>query len=464
MADTIVLVVLDSVRYDIFEDYLNEASGTFLSTLATDSVSFDRAVTPAPWSLPAHASMFTGKYPREHGATNADTAIHPQIPTLLTRLGDAGYRTGCFTSNPFVHPDYGFEGWDHHRNNYSEKIYEKGGAPESDEAGIGELVDGARQVISHQHTFRTFVNATYRKLRTGPSLVDDGGRRMVTDAVNWLSEDDSDSFVFLNFMETHDYHRRLSRWGRIKNIAENGRLSELNSRVGGAGIQYYAGNSTIDETDREFYRKVMRDEIGYVDKLLQQFWRALERQERAEDCLFVLCADHGEGLGEGDIVYHLAGVTEPLVRVPLFVRSPDQQDGRIERWSSLVWIYDTICREIGIDTGLTLLEESTYPDLVGSENTNRLQDLLGEIDGDVSDQYLQKRVAVYQAADRDHKSVRLEDTYERRKLGSGLTEWTVDGDARALVDQFEDSLEVTDETHMDVDDATRSRLEDFGYL
>ncbi|MCI4351653.1 MAG: sulfatase-like hydrolase/transferase, partial [Thermoplasmata archaeon] len=40
-----------------------------VEALAKESVQFPRAVSPAPWTIPSHASLFTGLYPWEHGVT-----------------------------------------------------------------------------------------------------------------------------------------------------------------------------------------------------------------------------------------------------------------------------------------------------------------------------------------------------------------------------------------------------------
>ena len=65
----IALIVWDTVRAQQLGCYgYGAGTSPFLDEFARKGVPFERAVAPAPWTLPSHASMFTGQYPRSHGA------------------------------------------------------------------------------------------------------------------------------------------------------------------------------------------------------------------------------------------------------------------------------------------------------------------------------------------------------------------------------------------------------------
>src|SRR5699024_355478 len=64
----IVLVSIDTLRADRLGAYGYDRGVTpNLDQLAEDGVVFERAVTTAGTTWPAHASMLTGLYPRYHG-------------------------------------------------------------------------------------------------------------------------------------------------------------------------------------------------------------------------------------------------------------------------------------------------------------------------------------------------------------------------------------------------------------
>ena len=70
--------------------------------LAREGVRFTRAYATDFWTLPSHASLFTGQYPSDHGATSETNRLGDEAHTLAERLRDAGFRTGAFVSNPWM--------------------------------------------------------------------------------------------------------------------------------------------------------------------------------------------------------------------------------------------------------------------------------------------------------------------------------------------------------------------------
>ena len=96
----LLLVTLDTVRTDRLGAYGHDAARTpVLDGLAARGVTFDEAYTPAPMTLPAHATLLTGVLPPEHGArVNGVHRLADRVPTLGEWLGEAGYRTGAFVA------------------------------------------------------------------------------------------------------------------------------------------------------------------------------------------------------------------------------------------------------------------------------------------------------------------------------------------------------------------------------
>jgi choline-sulfatase len=94
----VLLVTIDTLRRDRVGAFGNRSGLTpNIDRLAADGVRYTQAFSPVPMTLPAHASILTGLLPRRHGIRN-NTAfrLDDRVPTLATRLKDAGYRTGAF--------------------------------------------------------------------------------------------------------------------------------------------------------------------------------------------------------------------------------------------------------------------------------------------------------------------------------------------------------------------------------
>ena len=99
----ILLVVLDTLRRDHLSTYGYERpTAPALDELAARAALFERAFSPAQWTLPAHASLFAGRYPSIHQLTQVDGRLGRQHATLAEILQTAGWRTAAFCNNPLL--------------------------------------------------------------------------------------------------------------------------------------------------------------------------------------------------------------------------------------------------------------------------------------------------------------------------------------------------------------------------
>lgn len=98
-APNVALVVLDTVRKDIFDDYFDWVPGR----------RFENAWAPSHWTVPVHASLFGGKYASELGVNAKNTVLDCPEAVLAERLSREGYRTRAFCSNPNISPAFEFD-------------------------------------------------------------------------------------------------------------------------------------------------------------------------------------------------------------------------------------------------------------------------------------------------------------------------------------------------------------------
>ncbi len=98
-AQNLLLITIDTLRADRVGAYgYGSAQTPAMDRLAREGVRFTRAFTTAPITLPAHASLLTGRYPPGHGARHNGIAMNTAIPTLATALQTAGFGTAAFVS------------------------------------------------------------------------------------------------------------------------------------------------------------------------------------------------------------------------------------------------------------------------------------------------------------------------------------------------------------------------------
>ena len=101
----IVLIVADSLRYDSV--YNGKELG--VNYLQDNAIQFSNVSSPACWTLPATASLFTGGLPHEHGATTQTRALNADSITLAQVLKAQGYKTYQLTSNVATTEIFGLE-------------------------------------------------------------------------------------------------------------------------------------------------------------------------------------------------------------------------------------------------------------------------------------------------------------------------------------------------------------------
>jgi len=111
---SIILVVLDTARADRFSCYgYGRDTTPFLRTLCKNATKYSGVVAPAPWTLPSHASIFTGLYPSAHGSTWKTKRLDDGFLTLPEYLSERGYITVGFCNNPAVNETNGLaQGFD----------------------------------------------------------------------------------------------------------------------------------------------------------------------------------------------------------------------------------------------------------------------------------------------------------------------------------------------------------------
>src|SRR5664279_713116 len=99
----ILLIILDTLRRDRLSIYGHKRpTSPGFDEFAARSTLFERAVAPSQWTIPAHASLFTGLYPSAHGVIEASGRLSPEHPTLAEILQVGGYHTVAFCNNPLV--------------------------------------------------------------------------------------------------------------------------------------------------------------------------------------------------------------------------------------------------------------------------------------------------------------------------------------------------------------------------
>ncbi len=279
----VVLVVLDTTRADILSAYgYPMPTSPALETLAGEGMLFRQAMSTDFWTLPAHASLFTGLYPSSHQATSETNRLATRAKTLAEYLRSAGYRTRAYVSNAWIGAERGF----------------------------------AQGFESYIETWKTNSGA-----------VNDYGfdRAGVAGAGEWIGERTRRGEPFFLFLNLNSAHMPYSPdTMALVDVAPGPRpIDRTRALRKVKGMWHYLGGKyTLDEKDFEILQALYAAEVAMVDALLGELMASLEESGALDNTLVIVTADHGENLGEHGMIDHLLSMYDTTIRIPLVMRHP----------------------------------------------------------------------------------------------------------------------------------------------
>lgn len=268
----ILLISVDTLRADRVGCYGDNRGITgMMDFWAERGVRFETAYAPSPWTLPSHASAFTGLYPTEHMAIDEKINIDKTTPMLAEILQKAGFTTGAFVSHYYLSAEYGFDrGFD---------------------------------------DFFIKPNAT--------------ADEMVTKAIAWLKDNKNKNFfAFLHLFDPHTPYQPPQNFAKKHYPADTGVF------VSGTTKDVI---EVIRTWPSERAKKVLKclsalydGEIDFVDKQLEVLFKFMQQNLLDQNTLIILFSDHGEEFMEHRLMEHGFTLYEEQLRVPVIFYAPNK--------------------------------------------------------------------------------------------------------------------------------------------
>ncbi len=357
-----VVIVLDTLRADHtgLYGYERDTMPNLARFAADHGVVVERATSTSPWSLPTHASIFTGLYPPQHGAhrallRNADDGppfygLSEDVPTLAELLSDAGYWTVSIAGNfIYLGSEYGLHrGFDHLdaepsrifvARKRSAWLFRE--AAEYPGAYLLEAIDRIPPFAGCEF----FTGVPYRRA----SEITDAA----IDAVETAGT--QPFFLFLNFFDPHwPYYPpvefRDAYPGRQRQFPLRGLEGEAAS---GRPADVLRGERDLTAEERAHVAALYDGEVRYMDHELGRLLSHLETHPSFEDMVVVITSDHGESFGEHRIFEHGASLYEPELKVPLVIKPGRSEEtlpsGRIAGPMQSVDIFSTVLEHATVE-------------------------------------------------------------------------------------------------------------------
>jgi arylsulfatase A-like enzyme/glycosyltransferase involved in cell wall biosynthesis len=296
----IIMISIDTLRADHLGcyGYPRNTSPT-LDALAKRGILFKNAFSPSSFTIPAHASIFTGKYPSNHsigfnqGAGKLDTDIDI---TLAEFLKSRGFKTAAFVSSFVLRKETnlnsGFDTYDDEMN-------------------------------SHE------LNRPHELIKDGSETIER--------AIHWIKDNqNSNFFLFVHLFDVHGPYVCKEPYSNMfgNDATYNKEIKRLNSIVPDddpiGGIPSYQvlnkiidneGNITSFETSLQHYISQYDGNIRYCDSLIEKLIKVLQDLQIFDEAILIITSDHGEAFGENNIYfYHGLTVTYEQIHAPLIIK------------------------------------------------------------------------------------------------------------------------------------------------
>jgi len=322
----IAIIVIDTLRKDTFDKMQEEENR--LEGLGKLML-FEKCIAPASWTLPSHASLFTGLYPSQHGAHETKTVksldiehIKLKIPTFVSELNNQKYNTYCISANPYVDPIYGFDEFKEFKaESYFTSVF----------GSVFEIAEDLKpKIAKYRNLYETdifkiskamlkedpnlFFETAFSALRFTPKsalfkakakLIDgwpiEKGGKKIARRVEETSYK-KPFFLFINLMEAHNPY--IGKKGKDMNWATSFQKEPVDKR--------------LVDTWYRLYKKASEKGYDYAAAIAQSLL------ERYDNLLVIITSDHGQAFNEHGFIGHGTMLYDEIVRVPLALISSQE--------------------------------------------------------------------------------------------------------------------------------------------
>ncbi len=341
----VTIIVLDTLRQDAF-NRITQRHPNLLDGIGMHF--FDNCIAPGSWTLPSHASLFTGLYQSDHNCHETSQIksldidrIRLRMPTIVDDLKRKKYFTYAISANPYIGPIYGFSGFDkYEEESYFTDVYGsvleiskelKPRVSKYRDTYGNDIMKLASAIIKEDP--RLFLDLASSAALLSPMAVakkakakfidkwpiEKGGRRIVKKVGKMELKEPF--FLFLNLMEAHDPY--IGGRGNDMNWA----TPFLKNRVDESRVKKW----------KEIYNAASYRALKYASQIMRDL---IERF--GENQIIILTSDHGQEFGEHNFIGHGTVISDEVVKVPLAIHVP--KDFKIDNnnYQSLVNIREFV--------------------------------------------------------------------------------------------------------------------------
>lgn len=334
----VLLISIDTLRSDHLGCYGYErATAPSIDRLAQEGVLFENHISSSSWTLPAHASMFTGLSDSVHGCLDAQgTALAPAFTTLAEYFGRGGYDTAGFFAGPYLDPAFGLgQGFDLYQNCTSYQELTRN-VPREDWAVGKDVMQASHKDITNERV--------YGAVR---SWFD--GRRQTRARAPF--------FAFVHMWDVHFDFTPPAPYDTMFDPDYEGDITGENfffdPRI----------DASLPERDKEHLLALYDGEIRWTDTFVGRLLADLEEAGLSDDTVVVVTSDHGTEFFEHGAKAHRTTLFDELIHIPLVIRFPKALPAgrRVSAQTRMIDLVPTLLELCGLPPAEGAMGKSLVP-------------------------------------------------------------------------------------------------------
>lgn len=338
----IVIIIIDALRTKNLSLYgYEKETDSNLKKLAKEGILFKQHFSVSNSSVPSLTSLFTGKFPNNHGIIHQfPYTTQKEIEKLKTNkfwfplyLKRKGYSTiGIDWIGAWL--KRGFDFYADKEESKSQNFLKK------------EFI---KKILLNLPNWAYKLGKKIYKKRSS-SLFPPANKTMDL-AISKIQNSKKPFFLFMHFEDTHFPFPTVKYKGTGKNeindilnqIKENSQKEYIKKRI--TDISLYS----IEDIKNKYELA-----IKFVDSQVGRLINFLKKQNKWENTIFVVMADHGENLGEHNIYFSHAGLYDDAIKVPLIMKMPGFRNIQVNEMVQNIDIIPTILDYMDEKTNLNL--------------------------------------------------------------------------------------------------------------
>ncbi len=339
----VVLISIDTLRPDHLGCYgYARPTSPNIDAIAAEGALFEQHISSAPWTLPAHAAMFTSVPDSVHGVVDAvKFRLSEEFETLPESFQSAGYSTAGFFAGPYLHPAFGLgQGFDRYVD--CVETVPDGQVDADNEWSMRDPVLRA----SHHGVTNDKVYAEWQR---------------------FFGEASEGSEPFFAFVHLWDVHFDFTPPAPYDTLFD----PDYEGPYTGRDFFYDpAINAAIPARDKEHIIALYDGEIAWTDEIVGRIRHDLGAAGLLEDTIFVITSDHGTELFDHGGKGHRTTLYDEQIHIPLIVHYPGVvKAARFGGQTRMIDLGPTLRDLAGLPAVSTTMGASLGPSLRGETST-----------------------------------------------------------------------------------------------